>query len=64
MLEAAAETELKPAGRAWAARCLAAQLARVRTLRVTPERKFELDRGLEHGQRIDRVLRDLKEDAG
>ena len=47
-----------------AARFLRAQLARELTLRVTPELRFELDRGLEHAQRIDRVLRDLKEDAG
>ena len=47
-----------------AARFLRAQLARELTLRVTPELTFELDRGIEHAQRIDRVLRDLKEDAG
>ena len=47
-----------------AARFLRAQLARELTLRVAPELRFELDRGLEHAQRIDRVLRDLKEDAG
>jgi len=51
-------------GLASAARFLRAQLARELTLRVTPELRFELDRGLEHAQRIDRVLRDLKEDAG
>jgi len=47
-----------------AARFLRAQLARELPLRVAPELRFELDRGLEHAQRIDRVLRDLKEDAG
>ena len=47
-----------------AARFLRGELARELTLRVTPELTFELDRGLEHAQRIDRVLRDLKEDAG
>jgi ribosome-binding factor A len=47
-----------------AARFLRAQLARALPLRVTPELRFELDRGLEHAQRIDQVLRQLKEDAG
>ena len=47
-----------------AARFLRGELARELTLRVTPELRFELDRGLEHAQRIDRVLRGLKEDAG
>jgi ribosome-binding factor A len=47
-----------------AARFLRAQLARELPLRVAPELRFELDRGLEHAQRIDRVLRDLKEGAG
>lgn len=51
-------------GLASAARFLRAQLGRELTLRVTPELRFELDRGLEHAQRIDRVLRDLKEDSG
>jgi len=45
-------------------RFLRAQLARELTLRVAPEVRFELDRGIEHAQRIDRVLRDLKEDSG
>jgi len=31
---------------------------------VTPELRFELDRGLEHAQQIDRMLRELKEGAG
>lgn len=47
-----------------AARFLRAQLAKELRLRVTPELRFELDRGLEHAQQIDRVLRALKEDAG
>jgi ribosome-binding factor A len=51
-------------GLASAARFLRAQLAQQLSLRVTPELRFELDRGVEHAQRIDRVLRDLKEDAG
>lgn len=51
-------------GLASAARFLRAQIAKALPLRVTPELRFELDRGLEHAQRIDRVLRDLEEDAG
>src|SRR6266567_993881 len=47
-----------------AARFLRAQLAKELPLRVTPELRFELDRGLEHAQQIDRVLRGLKEGAG
>lgn len=37
---------------------LASRLA----LRVAPELHFELDRGLEHAQRIDQILRDLGRD--
>ncbi|HVH08803.1 MAG TPA: 30S ribosome-binding factor RbfA [Gemmatimonadales bacterium] len=48
-------------GLASAARFLRAQLARELRLRLTPELRFELDRGLDHAQRIDRVLRELKE---
>jgi ribosome-binding factor A len=51
-------------GLASAARFLRAQLARELPLRVTPELSFELDRGLEHAQRIDQVLKKLKEGAG
>lgn len=47
-----------------AARFLRAQLARELHLRVTPELRFELDRGLEHALRIDQVLKQLKEDGG
>lgn len=47
-----------------AAGFLRAQLARELALRLTPELRFELDRGLEHAQQIDRVLRNLKEGAG
>ena len=50
-------------GLASAARFLRSQLARELRLRGTPELRFELDRGLEHAQRIDRVLRELKEGA-
>ena len=48
-------------GLASAARFLRAQLAKELPLRVTPEVRFELDRGLEHAQRIDQVLKELKE---
>jgi ribosome-binding factor A len=51
-------------GLASAAGFLRAQLARELPLRITPELRFELDRGLEHAQQIDRMLRDLKEDTG
>src|SRR5712691_12395600 len=44
-----------------AAGFLRAQLARRLTLRTTPELRFQLDRGLEHAQQIDRVLKELKE---
>ena len=47
-----------------AARFLRAQIAKELPLRTTPELHFELDRGLEHAQRIDQVLRKLKEGAG
>ncbi|HYK83454.1 MAG TPA: 30S ribosome-binding factor RbfA [Gemmatimonadales bacterium] len=59
-----AEKTTSLAGLASAARFLRAQLGRELPLRVTPELRFELDRGLEHAQRIDRVLRTLKEDEG
>jgi ribosome-binding factor A len=51
-------------GLASAARFLRAQLSRELHLRTSPELRFELDRGLEHAQRIDAVLRRLKEGAG
>lgn len=51
-------------GLASAARFLRAQLSRELHLRTSPELQFELDRGLEHAQRIDAVLKQLKEGAG
>ena len=51
-------------GLASAARFLRAQLAHELQLRTSPELRFELDRGLEHAQRIDRVLKELKGDSG
>ena len=51
-------------GLASAARFLRAQLARELQLRTSPELRFELDRGAEHGRRIDAVLRQLREGDG
>ena len=39
---------------------LRSHLARVLALRVTPELAFQIDRGLEHAQRIEQVLADLR----
>ena len=47
-----------------AARFLRAQLSRELRLRTSPELRFELDRGVEHAQRIDAVLKQIKEGAG
>ncbi|HET7791524.1 MAG TPA: 30S ribosome-binding factor RbfA [Gemmatimonadales bacterium] len=55
------EKERSLEGLASAARYLRAQLSKELTLRTSPEIAFVLDRGLEHAQRIDRVLKDLKE---
>lgn len=33
------------------------------SLRVTPDLRFELDRGLEHAQRIDAILEELRRDG-
>jgi ribosome-binding factor A len=49
-------------GLASAARYLRAQLAKTLHLRVAPELRFLLDRGIEHAQRIDRLLKELEED--
>src|SRR6266550_600836 len=48
-------------GLASAARFLRAQLSKELSLRTSPELHFHLDRGLEHAQYIDRVLKKLKE---
>jgi len=48
-------------GLASAARFLRAQLSKELNLRTSPELHFHLDRGIEHAQRIDRVLKELKE---
>jgi ribosome-binding factor A len=47
-----------------AARFLRASLARDLRLRTSPELHFQLDRGIEHAQRIERVLKELKEQDG
>lgn len=41
---------------------LRSRLAKTLTLRVTPDIAFVLDRGIEHAQRINQVLADLKRD--
>jgi ribosome-binding factor A len=51
-------------GLASAARFLRAQLARELPLRTCPELHFHLDRGLEHAQHIDKVLKEIKENGG
>ena len=51
-------------GLASAARFLRAQLARELPLRTSPDVVFTLDRGLEHAQHIDRVLKQLKGSEG
>ena len=47
-----------------AARHLRSRLARSLHLRVAPELHFELDRGIEHAQRINEVLGELKRNEG
>lgn len=47
-------------GLASAARFLRAQISKELTLRTSPELHFRLDRGLEHAQRINQVLKDLR----
>jgi len=47
-----------------AGRFLRARLAKTLRLRVAPNLVFVLDRGIEHAARIDRVLKELKEDGG
>src|SRR6266436_7546680 len=44
-----------------AARFLRSELSKELSLRTSPELHFHLDRGLEHAQHIDRVLKKLKE---
>ena len=41
---------------------LRTHLAQTLPLRTAPELRFELDRGLEHAQRIDRILAEIKRD--
>jgi ribosome-binding factor A len=43
-----------------AARYLRTELSRQLRLRTSPELHFRLDRGIEHAQHIDRMLKDLK----
>lgn len=51
-------------GLASAARFLRASLARELPLRTCPELHFQLDRGLEHAQHIEQMLKELKEQDG
>jgi ribosome-binding factor A len=44
-----------------AAGYLRVQLAKELKLRVVPELHFQLDKGLEHSTKIERLLKDLKE---
>jgi len=41
---------------------LRTHLAKALTLRTTPEIHFQLDRGLEHAQRINQLLAELRRD--
>jgi ribosome-binding factor A len=47
-----------------AARFLRGRLARDLKTRTSPEIHFQLDRGIEHAQRIEQVLKELKEGEG
>jgi ribosome-binding factor A len=47
----------------WARGFLRSYLAERLELRVTPELRFELDRGLEHAQRIDALLDQIRRDG-
>ena len=58
------EKERSLEGLASAARFLRAQVAKELRLRTSPEIHFQLDRGLEHAQRIAQVLKDLKQEDG
>lgn len=51
-------------GLASAARFLRGRVASVLRLRTSPELHFQLDRGLEHAQRIEQVLKELKKEDG
>ena len=50
------------AGLASARGFLRTHLAHTLPLRTAPELRFELDRGLEHAQQIDRLLADIRRD--
>ena len=47
-------------GLASAAGYLRSKVAKALTTRVTPELKFEIDRGVEHAARIDQLLADIR----
>jgi len=47
-----------------AAGFLRSRVSRMLSTRVVPELRFELDRGLEHAARIEKILSDLREEKG
>ncbi len=47
-----------------AAGFLRGRIGKVLTTRIVPEIRFELDRGLEHAARINRILGELREERG
>jgi ribosome-binding factor A len=50
-------------GLASAAGFFRSRVARALSARITPELKFEIDRGAEHASRIDQILADLKREG-
>lgn len=59
-----AERQLSLEGLASAAGHLRSQLARTLATRTAPELVFILDRGADHAARIEKVLQELKDQAG
>ncbi len=47
-----------------AAGFLRSKVSKTLSTRVVPELRFELDRGLEHAARIERILSDLRQEQG
>lgn len=58
------EQERSLTGLESAAGYLRAQLAKELRLRVVPELRFEIDKGLAHAAHIDQILKKLEEDGG
>ena len=59
----AAEQERAIEGLQSAAGFFRSRLAKALTTRTVPELRFELDRGVEHAARIDRLLAEVRRDA-